>query len=275
MGVCVLAALVVPAGIQPALSATATTTAPASSVASAPADRTDPAVERILDRLEKKGEQITDIEARITYVKIDPVLEDRQEYKGIIRFRQAQPNPLFFIRFDEFKQEGIVRKSKQWHVFDGQWYIEARESTKTIVKKQIVRPGESLEVFKLGQGPFPLPFGQKKADILANFEVRLVEPGPKDPPGCDALECTPRPGTHLYDKYDTIRFYIDRTLALPVRVSTTEKQEGNRIIASFRDIKINPGLAAGALRLPELSGYQIDTEPLPPPTPSKENAARP
>jgi len=254
--------------------ATAPASAPASATTTAPAFPIDPAVERILDRLEKKGDQITDIEADISYVKIDPVLEDRQEYKGILRFKESQPNPLFFIRFDEFKQEGIVKKTKQWHVFDGQWYIEARESTKTIVKRQIVRQGEPLEVFKLGQGPFPLPFGQKKADIVKNFEVKLVPPSSKDPANCDHLECIPRPGTPLYDKYEAIHFYIDRALDLPTRVSTTEKQERNRIMASFSHIRINPGLAASALRLPDLSGYQIDTEPLPPPSLPKGEAAR-
>jgi len=253
-----------------ALSAEPTATAPSgadAATASAPTPAIDPEIERLLERLEKKGDQITDVEADITYVRIDPVLEDRQEYRGIIRFKEDRPNPVFFIRFDSFRQEGIVRKSKQWHVFDGQWYIEARESTRTIVKRQIVRPGETLEVFRIGEGPFPLPFGQKKNDILTNFAVRRIAPPESAPPNCDHIECTPLPGTPLADKYDAIRFSIDRALDLPVRVSTTEKQEGIRITALLDNVKINPGLAASALKLPDLSGYQIDTEPLPPPPP--------
>jgi len=80
--------------------------------------------------------------------------------------------------------------------------------------------------------------------------------------------CMPLPGTKLADKYDVIHFYIDRTLDLPVRVQTTEKQdgqEGNKIIASFDKVKVNPALSGDALKLPELRDYQIDTEPLPPP----------
>jgi len=239
-----------------------------SAPASAPA--IDPAVDKILDRLERRGARIDAIEAAIEFTKIDPILEDKQVHRGILRFKQAEPNPRFFIRFDELKLENLApKKEKQWHVFDGQWYIEAREKTKTITKRQIVRPGETLEVFKLGQGPFPLPFGQKKADILKHFDVKLLPSKPKDPEHSDHLECTPRPGTELAKKYETVHFYIDRALDLPVRVQTVEKEEGNEIIASFTKIKVNPGLVESQLNLPELRDYAIDTIPLPLKTPAK------
>jgi len=245
------------------LADSATQPADAPTSASAPAEPAmSPQVAAILDRLERKGAQIDSIEARIDYIKIDPVLEDRQEYKGLLRFKQLEPNPRFYIEFDTFKHEGVIKKTKQWHVFDGQWYIEARETTSTITKTEIVRPGETLEVFKVGKGPFPLPFGQKKADIERHFTVKLVPPAPGDPPYSDHLECTPRPNTEMARKYDTVHFHIDSKLDLPVRVETMEKQEGNRIIASFAEVKVNPGLVASQLNLPELKDYKIQTEPL-------------
>jgi len=256
--------VVKPTAVRAAEAATQPATL-ASAPASAPA--MDPAVDKILDRLEKKGARIDAIEADIEFTKIDPILEDKQVHKGILRFKQAKPNPRFFIRFDELKLENLApKKEKQWHVFDGQWYIEAREKTKSITKRRIVQPGETLEVFKLGQGPFPLPFGQKKADILKHFEVKLLPSKPSDPEHSDHLECTPRPGTELAKKYETVHFYIDRTLDLPVRVQTVEKEEGNEIIASFTKIKVNPGLVESQLNLPDLPDYSIDTVPLETPT---------
>ncbi|HSW45895.1 MAG TPA: hypothetical protein VLM89_10020 [Phycisphaerae bacterium] len=250
-------------GVETPASQPATSSAPASQPAtsSAPAPL-DPALEAILDRLEKMGVRIDSIEADIEFIKIDPVLDDRQEYKGILRFKQLKPNPRFFIRFDIFKHDGVTRHSKQWHVFDGQWYIEARESTSTITKNEIVRPGETIEVFKLGRGPFPLPFGQTKSDILRHFTVRLVKSAPDDPPNCDHLECTPLAGTDMARKYDVVHFLVDRKLDLPVRVETVEKQEGNRIIATFSNVKVNPGLVESQLNLPDLKNYSIDTNPL-------------
>jgi len=231
--------------------------------ATAPAAACDPAVAKILDRLEKKGAKVKALEAAIKFTRIDPVLEDKQVHKGVLRFKQTRPNPRFFIRFDELKLESLApKKEKQWHVFDGRWYIEAREKTKSITKREIVRQGETLEIFKIGQGPFPLPFGQKKADVLKHFAVKLVASKPKDPKHSDHLECTPRAGTELADKYETVHFYIDQTLDLPVRVQTIEKEEGNEIIASFTKIKVNPGLPDSKLNLPDLKDYAIDTVPL-------------
>ena len=67
-------------------------------------------------------------------------------------------------------------------------------------------------------------------------------------------------------KYETVHFYIDQTLDLPVRVQTVEKEEGNEIIASFTKIKVNPGLVESQLNLPELRDYAIDPVPLKTPT---------
>jgi hypothetical protein len=237
----------------------------AAPAATAPAaSGVDPRVDQVLDRLERKGDQVKDIETPIRYTKMDPVLEDKQVFQGILRFKEDKPNPHFFIRFDKFTQEGITRDTPEWHVFDGQWYIEAREKTHTIVKRQIVRPGEEVNVFRIGQGPFPLPFGQKKADILKYFDVKLVPPTEKDPPNSVHLECTPKPGTDMAEKYGSIHFYIDKQLDLPVVVRTVEKSENVEVTAEFPadKIKINTGMAACELNLPELKGYQVDTVPL-------------
>jgi len=234
------------------------------SVSTAPAQLVTPldrAVERILDRLERKGNQIKDIQADIEYIKIDPILEDRQKFTGILLFKQDKPNPRFLIRFDKFEQEGIVRKTKEWHEFDGQWYTEARERTKSIIRRQIVQPGEDIEVFRLGQGPFPLPFGQKKDEIRRHCAVQLILPAKGDPPNTDHLECTPLPGTEMDRKYGTVHFYIDRRLNLPVRVRTVEKAEGNEILATFEKIRINQGLSGSATNIPDLPNYSISTEP--------------
>lgn len=227
------------------------------------ASRVDPEVDKILDRLEQK--KIDDLETGITFTKTDPILQDKQVFKGILRFKQDRPNPRFLIRFDKFIQEGVTRDKQEWHVFDGQWYIEARDSTKTIVKRQIVRPGEEIDVFRIGQGPFPLPFGQKKAEILKYFTVKLVPPTPKDPPETDHLACTPKPGTDMDKKYGEVHFFIHRQLDLPIVVRTVEKGENVEVQAEFpaASIRLNTGMAGGsALNLPELRDYQVDTVPL-------------
>lgn len=248
---------------QPAEPA-AVATQPASRPASQPA-ALDPAVERILVRLEEKGKTIHDIQASIRYVKEDVVLNNKQEYEGVLFFKEEQPNPHFLIRFDKSVNDGVLSNKKEWHAFDGQWYIEARQSTQTIGKHQVLRPGEKVEVFRLGKGPFPLPFGQNKADILRHFAVKLVAPDPKDPPDTDHLECTPLPGTELARKYDTVHFWIDRKLEMPVKMKTVEKDEDQEITVAFSNPQINKGLAGSTLELPsaEVKDYSVTEDRLP------------
>ncbi len=244
------AALAADVATAPAGNTLATSRPAQTQPASRPA-AVDPAVEKILDRLEQKGSGIHDIEAGIVYIKEDLVLQSKQQYQGVLYFKEEQPNPRFLIRFDRSVHDGVLSNKREWHTFDGQWYIEARESTASINKHQVVRPGEKVNVFRLGEGPFPLPFGQKKADILQNFAVKLVPPAPKDPPNSDHLECTPLPGTKLDKQYDTVHFWISRELDLPIKLTTVKRDEDQQISVEFKDVKLNKSLPGSQLEIPK------------------------
>ncbi|MGQ9648943.1 MAG: LolA family protein [Phycisphaerae bacterium] len=221
----------------------------------------DPAVEKILDRLENKD--VRDVQADLVYIKKDSLIDYEQKYKGILRFIEDKPSPRFLIRFDECIVEGVVEKEKEWHVFDGRWYIEARERSKQVIKREVVGPGEKAEdLFRIGKGPFPMPFGQKKGDIVRHFTIKLVASGPSDPPNTDHLECTPLPGTDLDRRYGKVHFHIDRTLDVPVRVATVAKEDKQEIIASFSNVRLNKGMAASEVNLPNLPGYEVREEPM-------------
>lgn len=259
----ILAAGLLAAPLTLLAQAPATQPVAASAPASRPAEPLDPAVEKILDQLEARGRQIRDIECKLIYEKEDPIFKGVERFTGVLLFKEDAPNPRFQIRFDRSVQNGRPSDKKEWHVFDGRWYVEAREKTKTIVKHEVLRPGQQRELFRLGQGPFPLPFGQTKADIVTNVTVKLIPPDPKDPAESDHLECSPLPGTELDRKYEKIHFWIDRKQAMPVQVRTVEKEEGNQITATFSDAKLNTGLAASRLDLPDLSEYALTEDRLP------------
>ena len=228
----------------------------------------DPAVEKILDRLESKN--VHDVQADLLYVKKDPLINLEQKYKGILRFIEDKPSPRFLIRFDQNTVEGVVEKEKEWHVFDGRWYTEARERTKAIIKREVVKPGDkgAEDLFRIGKGPFPMPFGQKKDEIVRHFTIKLVPAAPGDPPNTDHLECTPIPGTDMDRRYGKVHFIIDRTLDVPVRLTTVAKEDNQEISATFTNVKLNKGMAASEVNLPSLSGYQVTEEPLDGPAPA-------
>lgn len=260
------------------LPAQRTTTAPtsgpaASQPASQPANSStlnsgDPAVDELLDRLEIKGKVIKGLACQITYkyIMVEPV-EEQQIKEGRLLFTRAEPNSHFLIHFSKMIADGIVSPRGERFVFDGQWLTERNDKAKTIIRRQIVRPGEKVDPFKLGKGPFPLPFGQQRGDILRNFKVKLAPFELGDPRNSAHLHCVPLPDTELASKYTRVEIYVDRTLELPVRIITERVSDGNRIEVDFSDINVNEAPALSRFQVKDagerLEDYTVTEEPLP------------
>ena len=114
----------------------------------------------ILDRLEAKGQAIKGISTNVTYndVRFEPV-EEKIVKKGELLFLRGNPSSKFLIRFDETIAGGVKRPKPEYYLFDGRWMTERNDATKQIIKREVVREGQSIDPFKLKKGPFPLPFG--------------------------------------------------------------------------------------------------------------------
>ena len=128
-------------------------------------------------------------------------------------------------------------------------------------------PGEKVDLFDLDTAPFPIPFGQKKDQILKNFEVKLVPPSGGDPAGTDHLMCIPKPGAAMSKDYEKLEFYVSRELHLPVKVVATELGGKKVTTAIFPDLakdSINAGLSDKDFAEPgEWKKYGTVEEPLP------------
>jgi outer membrane lipoprotein-sorting protein len=216
-------------------------------------------VEAVLDRLEQAGAKVEDLRADITYVVFDTLIEDEQTKPGHVEYRKAEPNAQFYVRFDGLAQEGIVIDKKEWYVFDGRWFTEAHEATRQIIKREIVGEGERIDPFRLGEGPFPLPFGQKKAEILANFAVTLAPPVPGDPANTDHLRCRPLPGTQMAEEYTQLDLFVDRKLDLPTMIIAEQKKENKRITVTFENMRLNTGIPGSDFDFKQPGGWPAPT----------------
>jgi hypothetical protein len=224
-------------------------------------------VEAILTRLEERGNGIKDLRCKVEYTIEDKINLDELTKNGSISFRRAEPHEVFLILFDKLVQAGIKTTKKEWYLFKGRWLWEAKESTKSIIKREIVRPGEKVDLFDLESAPFPIPFGQKKDQILRNFDVKLVPPAAGDPAGTDHLLCIPKPGAALSRDYEKLEFFVSRELHLPVKVVATELGGKKVTTAVFPDLtkdSINAGLSDKDFDEPgEWKKYGTVEEPLP------------
>jgi hypothetical protein len=215
------------------------------------------------------GQAIKGLGCKLTYkyVTVEPV-EDAQVKEGTLLFARAEPNAKFLVHFTRLIADGITSERGEYFLFDGQWLVERNDKARTIIRRQIVRPGERIDPFKLGKGPFPLPFGQRRADILGSFKVTLKPFEVGDPRNTWHLRCVPLPESELAARYTRVEIYVDRTLELPVRVVTERVSDGNRIEVDFKEIDAAeaPALSRFQIQQPgeKLDDFAVTEEPLPP-----------
>jgi len=226
----------------------------------------DAELDSILDRLEVKGKAVKDLRARIKKEQIEtfPVPETQVE-EGLLLFGRFEPEPKFQVRFDRFVAGGIVRDKPQdrhWFTFDGRWLVERNARTRRVIRREAVKAGERIDVFKLGNGPFPLPIGQSRRDMLSNFKIVRVPPKGGDPSGSDHFACTPLVGSELHARYKQVDFYVDRKLELPTRIDVVRRKDDLEIRVTFDQLEVNVGLAASEFEMPVPADYAVTIEAL-------------
>lgn len=227
----------------------------------------DSETDRILDRLEAKGKAIKGLQCDLSYKYVTggPV-QDKMTKLGGLLFTRGETNSMFLIEFESRIADGEKFKSVEKYAFDGEWFTEFNEKSRSVTRRQIVRKGERVDPFKLGEGPFPMPFGQKRDEILRAFKVERLKPELEDPPGSIHLHCVPRPNTQLSQKYSRVEIYVDRKIELPIRIVSERKQEidGGRIEVDFKGINTDAAPAGSRFSVTCPAGFQESLEPLPP-----------
>lgn len=138
--------------------------------------------EELLDALETADADLSFLSAQISYTKTGQFLGEREVRLGVMQFvRQllegVPTQRMFGVRFDTLFIGNMADDEVKIYIFDGHWFVEKLPREKLIIKREVVRPGELADPLRIGEGPFPIPIGQKKADILERFEAELLEPG--------------------------------------------------------------------------------------------------
>ncbi len=135
----------------------------------------DPKVDALLGELAGADAGIESLVAKISYDRIDRALQSRQLRSGELRYltsdRSDAPRRRFLVRFETYADEFQSRSEVQEWGFDGRWLTEKNYRGKSFTRRELARPGDEIDPMRLGEGPIPLPLGQRKADILRVFEV--------------------------------------------------------------------------------------------------------
>ena len=149
-------------------------------------------------------------------------------------------------------------------------------ANKQMFKYRVVPPGQTTDPLAVGEGPFPIPIGQKKDRILERFHATLMPPDEGFPvPLKDAdgkpnpkmawvmdtyqLRLIPKQGAREGRDFQEIRLWYTKGEFLP-RVAKTVKLDDSSDEVLLTDIKQNQPLPPGTFDTTAQPGWDVQVE---------------
>ncbi len=156
-------------------------------------------LDQVLDALHARGQGLRDFAADVSMTETDALAGDRSMLSGKVWYQQlGAGDGRIRVLFDSKKVGNrVVKNFKQEYLLDKGWLIDRDYSRKLQVNRQVLKPGQKINLLKLGEGPFPLPIGQSREDVLRMFEASKIEAAKEDPAGSVHVLLKPRSGTQF------------------------------------------------------------------------------
>ncbi|MSR29436.1 MAG: hypothetical protein EXS03_07690 [Phycisphaerales bacterium] len=232
------------------------------------------AIDALLDRMEAQGKSMKDFVASATVEKTEALTDEKEIRRGrIVVEGPVGPSRRIAVVIDEYiDATGRGSPDSRRFIFSRGWLDEFDATRKQWIHRQLARDGELVDPLRVGEGPFPLPLGQPKADVLREF---IVTPAPlPDAPFFKtlapratelvAISMAPRAGTAMARDTETVIAVVDRQTLAPVAVEV-RAVNGDRTRALFRGGRLDAGLdeeARALLAPPSTDGWARDDRPL-------------
>jgi hypothetical protein len=129
--------------------------------------------DEVLLALETADRGVTSITAEVVYTRVLALAGDTQVRTGKLFF-VAEPERRFAIDFATLDLGERRENDRQTFVFDGRWLLEKHWSLEEYVRREVVPEGERFDPLRIGEGPMPIPIGQRRADILSRYDAVLL-----------------------------------------------------------------------------------------------------
>jgi outer membrane lipoprotein-sorting protein len=214
-------------------------------------------VGEILDALKIRGDTLKDFTADVTMTSTDPINQLSTAQIGQIWFEgNPKTGGRVRVNFDKDKIGDNTTVLKHQYILggpdllNGQDLIDIDFKKQRIDKKQVGRPGDPVNLMKLGEGPFPLPIGQEPAAVQRDFTVATLATAKDDPANTVHVTLTPKEGTPLARKFGSIGVFVDCATDMPVRIVTVDPDGAEIHTTQLDKIAINKGLKADAFAIP-------------------------
>ncbi|MGH7179381.1 MAG: LolA family protein [Tepidisphaeraceae bacterium] len=224
----------------------------------------DSSLDAVLDALDARGRDLHSLSADVKMTETDAGLGASSARSGHF-WLMTLPDGSTRARalFDRKTQDDRTTEEKIEYVFANGKLIDRNYARETQVTRLVLKPGEKMNLLKLGEGPFPLPIGQKRQDVCENFDVSKIAPSSGDASNMLHVRLIPKSGTSLARKFKSIDVWVDPSDQLPKRIETVDQNETERRRTDLSDVAINTKLNDADLepgKVPNLSKWNLVDE---------------
>jgi len=218
--------------------------------------------EDILDALNARGQGLKDFTADVSLAETDALNGETTTLVGKVWYQaKGEGDARMRILFDKkLFGEKVQPGAKVEYMLDKGWLNDRDYKRKVEIQRQVLKPGQKLNLLKLGEGPFPLPIGQSREDVLKMFDVKKVDAKQGDPQGTVHLELAPKPNTDFARKFKTIDVWVETKTSFPRRIATVDKSEAETRTTDLTNIQVNVGLKDDAFVQEKIEGWTQKSE---------------
>ncbi len=236
-------------------------------------------VEDLLAHMEHVDRGLETLTAGIQYDKRFRLQGGQHVRRGTLHFSTSapageanRPRRSFAIHFVDFFVDGRLEEDPEHWVFNGEWLVERRPEQKQFIKRRIAPPNAEFDPLRIGEGPMPIPIGQKPADILRRYIASLEDsegffkegaPLERIARECHQLRLVPRPERAEEDDFVEIRLWYrwdEKAQRLLPRMARTVNRSGDEAYVQLIDVKVNEPIDRAAFDVappPEGQGWDI------------------
>jgi len=213
------------------------------------------ALDALLDGLHERGQTLRDFSGNVALVTTDTSSgEDPTTQTGQVVYQKLpDQNARIRITFEKKTIGERTLEQRIEYLLDGEWLTDRDYRRRIEVRRQVLRPGEKVDLLKLGEGPFPMPIGQPRDAVKNLFDVSLLPVDAAAPAGSSHVRLVPKSGTDLSRKFTSIDVWVDPTLNMPVRIDTLDRNETVVRRTDLANLKVNAGVSDKAFELPAVN----------------------
>jgi outer membrane lipoprotein-sorting protein len=220
-----------------------------------------------LDALNARGQNLQDFTAAVALHTADNRTgQDTAQIGTVIFQNRNNGDSRIKVGFEKKESDNgdhkITQKQKLDYLLEDGWLTDRDYQKKLEVRRQVLQPGQKMNLLKLGEGPFPLPIGQDKTEVKKQFEASKIPPSADDPKDTVHIKLVPKPGSQFEKRFKQIDVFVDTKTGMPARIDTVEKA-GTTRSTELKNVKLNTGVKDAAFVLPPIAndGWNRREEP--------------